>query len=155
MLLAGSSARVREHAARLSASWGQASGYLLHARPTLVAQTARFKRFNVRNTIPRRKAGRRGRGARIFHSGILHGMLFGGDFQDISARRLRAMRTAAVRAHGLPTKGVDPNAVWMLQKAEYDPRYLHFEQVVERSHREWWMATSHSPPADAIALLSW
>ena len=53
------------------------SGYSLQARPTLIAQTARFRKFTLRDGLLRCKAGRRGRGARVFHAGLLRGMLFG------------------------------------------------------------------------------
>ena len=80
-------------------------GYSLQARASHVAQKARFTRFALRNRLLRAKAGKRGRGAIVFHSGLLRGMLFGGELQDISPRRMRAMRAAAARARLADARG--------------------------------------------------
>ena len=122
------------------------SGYTFKARTTLVAQKAPFKRFRLRDGLLRLKAGKNGRGKRVFHFGILRSMMFGGEMQDTPPKRVRTIRVAVARVCGMPTFGVDPDVVWMLQRAECDPAYLHHEQVLERYHREWWMATVVVPP---------
>ena len=58
--------------------------YALERRPTQAVQKERFSRFKIRHHILKRRAGGKAKAARVFHSGLLPGVLFGVENQELS-----------------------------------------------------------------------